>query len=139
MLRTLLTWSSIAFLLAMSPIIHIQIQAFLTHVGVFPTIKAISADSQVIVGIIFIIFNLLSSAFTASITILPSSYLAPNRTVTIAVLFALALVSLPISVFWQMPEASTVATVIMIGELIAIACSAIVFARIGTLVGAKGR
>lgn len=139
MLKTLATWCSIAFLLVISPIIHIQIQAFLTTVGAYPAIKAIAAQSHISLGIIFTLFNLLSAAFTASITILPSSYLAPKQPMTIAALFALVLVSLPISIFWKLPEASTFATVIMLGELVAIACTAILFARIGTVVGAKKR
>lgn len=137
MLKTLVTWCSIAFLLVISPLLHIQIQAFLTTVGAYPAIKALAAQSRLSLGIIFTICNLLSAAFTASITILPSSYLAPKQPTIIAVVFALVLISLPISLFWKLEEASAFATVMMLGELVAIACTAILFARIGTVVGAK--
>ena len=137
MARKFFKWCLIVCILLISPLIYVEVEAFLTTNGAFPTINAFSAKSKTALAVILIVYNLISAVSTATITVLPSGYLAPNQTKIIASLFVLLNESILIYAFFQQPKTIAFTTIVMVGQVLAFVLTAFMFAEFGSRIAKK--
>ncbi|BCG45623.1 hypothetical protein GEOBRER4_n0381 [Citrifermentans bremense] len=137
MARKIMKWGLIACILLASPLVYTEVQAFLTSNGAFPTINAFSAKSKTALAVIFALFNLITAAFTAIITVLPAGFLEPKQPKIIASFFVLLTECLPVYAFFQQPNITAFTTVVMTGQVIAFVLTAFMFAEFGSRLAKK--
>jgi hypothetical protein len=130
MTKAILRWGLISLLVLLSPLVYSKIQGFVTLHAVFLVIKACSAKSKTALFLIFTTFNFLSASLTALVTVLPSGYLERKHTRLIAVLFTIAMLSIPA---WVVSEEKTQGFVgdVWLGQLVVVIISVWFFVAVG--------
>lgn len=138
MTKAILRWGVIVLLILISPLIYIEVQSFITSNAVFPVIKALSAESNTSIAIIFTIFNFACAILTAIITALPCGYLARKDPKIIAIFIIVSIQIIPVYLIFQESKVGNFLLVVFLGQFITVVLSAFAFAVVGSRVAAKG-
>lgn len=137
MTKTILRWGLIILLILFAPLFYTEIQGYITTHAAFPTVQAFSVKSKVTLAIIFTAFNFLCAVLTLMITALPCGYLVGTKAKLLAVLITVSVQYIPTYVFFQEPDVGSFATLIWLGQLVAVVISAFAFAELGSRIAAK--